>query len=68
MTETPGRPFNAMPDAVVKTNWQVIGTLIVLAFGAGGWATWMTFKVDSLDAKVAEILSELKSARAVADK
>lgn len=68
MTDTPTTPFRAMPESRVITNWSVIGGVIVFAFGAGGWATWLTFKVDSLDAKVTELLTEMKAAKAMADK
>lgn len=54
------KAFRADPDARVLTSWAVIGGIITLAFGAGAWATWMSFSMTSLKDQVAEIRSDLK--------
>jgi hypothetical protein len=64
MADTPGGAFPIISDTtVVRFRASALVTLIVGVFGAGGWATWMTFKVDSLDSKVTELLQEIRAGK-----
>ena len=41
--------------------WGILSVLVVGAFGAGCWATWMTVQIDALRDSVTEIKQDIKS-------
>lgn len=57
---SPAKTFEATPEAIVRTNWAVIGTLITLAFLAGGWAMWMTVQMEFVKDQIVEFRADIK--------
>jgi hypothetical protein len=57
---SPAKAFEATPEAVVRTNWAVLGFLTFITFGAGGWATWISLKMEFATDQIAEIRADLK--------
>lgn len=62
MADTPG-PFRALPGSKVLTDWGFLASLIAAVFGAAVWATWVTFELKAVSARLAAIEIELKELR-----
>lgn len=56
---TPRGTASLTEETVVRTNIRMITTIIGIAFAAGVWATWMSFKVEALTQLVAELQNEI---------